>query len=253
MNHGSVSTAPKSRAVTCLGYEAPHRSFTMIMNGPLLERRRQRRALLALLSSRGFTDRRFLWRRLHLVLPGGRPVELVSHQELGNIGINTRSFFDAFDAATADRRGVPVHVVLAVYAVSTYLPDVPFEWHKFDFELEPVRDATSLSSTEARHILEEEKTLLLESPWRDPSARWYLDRDVVEVELAPKLVAVRRERYSSAGPVDRLWKVAEFSDYVLLLDGNRRFGLALRGYDEPLTGLGFFFDLAHAFTMAEWV
>ena len=163
------------------------------------------------------------------------------------MGIDIRAFFDAFDAATADRRGIPCHLVVMVYAKSTFLPDIPRENHKFDFEIAPVRDAGSLSSAEARHIFEEEKKLLVESPWRDRFVTRYLER--LKAVAAPKLVAVQ-QYYPDI--VYRFWQAAEWSDYVLLLDGNRRFGAALRGNKEPLPGRGIYFDLAHALVMAEW-
>lgn len=84
------------------------------------------------------------------MLPGGRAGLGHADEWLCRKGIRLLSFFEAFNAATADRVGVPLHVVLTIHAVSTYLPVVPSHGHTFDFEIEPAREASSMSAPECR-------------------------------------------------------------------------------------------------------
>lgn len=88
----------------------------------------------------------------------------------------------------------------------------------------------------------------MESPWRDSTVRWHLDR--LETTATPKLVEVKG-RYDAA-VVSQLWQVAEFSDYLLLLDGNHRFGLAFPHHEQPIPGRGVYADLADALYVTEW-
>jgi hypothetical protein len=94
----------------------------------------------------------------------------------------------------------------------------------------------AIDADEAAQIFDEERELLRTARWRVPNG--------IRRTFRPEPVELRNH--------GTWWKVADVSDFVLLLDGNHRFALGMRGCPEPIPSRGVYLDLADALLMADW-
>jgi hypothetical protein len=234
-----------------LSYTAdPLSDEALLMKPTSLELRRTRRELLARLAARLPGERRFLWRRCHLLLPSGRANTgnvsehfLPGHGSLSSCtGVADRQFAAAFNAATDDGRQTMLHATVLVYPVTTYLPAIPVDGHLFDFDVEPARDARALSPADVREMFEDECRVLRAHAWGQQRLR------KINVLSVPRLVTVHKHAAASS---DEWWHVANGSDFAFVVDGNARGGLTL-ACRQPWPPLRWCGDLAALLDGMDW-